>query len=252
MSQFDEPSQRDREWRRARRDAYPAEEGRVPEPLGYINYRQDEEDTGSHLNPEWRRERATQGRQRRATNKAYTSPQEFQLWLQRGGWVAVALIGVLVIGLLAVLLWQNHQTRVVTNPFESEAAQSQSGGESAGGGVAPGAGQEAGAAGAASDADTLTEVFEQPTVTPLPEQPAAAAGGETFVVSGTGTQGLFLRSGAGTDNPTIGTLPEGTEVTKVGEDVPGPNYVWRNVRGTTASGETQEGWVAVDFLQPAP
>jgi hypothetical protein len=46
----------------------------------------------------------------------------------------------------------------------------------------------------------------------------------------------------------LATLPEGTRVETLGNEHIGPNYVWYKVRGP----EGQEGWVAIDWLQPAP
>ncbi|NJK79488.1 MAG: SH3 domain-containing protein [Chloroflexaceae bacterium] len=57
-----------------------------------------------------------------------------------------------------------------------------------------------------------------------------------------------MRSGPSTDSQVLGTLSDGTVVEQIAEDSIGPNYAWRNVRAPDGA----EGWVAVDFLQPAP
>jgi hypothetical protein len=72
--------------------------------------------------------------------------------------------------------------------------------------------------------------------------------GAAFVVINTGDLGLFLRADHSTEAQVIETLPDGTRVEKVGEDFTGPDRVWRNVK--VPSG--QQGWVAVEYLQPAP
>jgi hypothetical protein len=173
---------------------------------------------------------------RRSATATLSSPQEFQLWLQRGGWMVIALAALVVVLALVFLLMQTRADN--PNPFSSTSPGT--GQVSAGGGDA-----EAPAAGGDTE---LQEVFTQPTVTPQPATEQPAASGEFFVVSGTGTNGLFLRPGPSTDGAPIKTLPEGTRVEKIGEDEFGANFVWRPVRGPDGA----EGWVAVDFLQPAP
>ncbi len=68
-----------------------------------------------------------------------------------------------------------------------------------------------------------------------------------FVVINTGGQGLFLRPQPNRNNQPIATLPDGTRVEQIGDDVVGADFVWRPVR--TPDG--LEGYVAVDFLAPA-
>lgn len=101
---------------------------------------------------------------------------------------------------------------------------------------------------AAPSADAGVGVVPQP-VESVPgtdpgQQPAPAAG-QAFVVTNTGVEGLFLRSGPGVD-PPLATLPEGTRVEWTGESQNDGTREWRKVR--TDQGE---GWVAADFLQPA-
>ena len=69
----------------------------------------------------------------------------------------------------------------------------------------------------------------------------------TFVVSGTGEQGLFLRAGPSTQEATVATLPEGTRVEALGEEQNDGTRTWHKVR--TPQGE---GWVAADFIIPEP
>ena len=81
----------------------------------------------------------------------------------------------------------------------------------------------------------------QPTEAPAP------AAGQAFVVAGTGTEGLFLRPEASTEGAPLSTLPEGTRVEALGEEVNDGTRTWTRV--STPQGE---GWVAADFLVPAP
>ncbi len=81
------------------------------------------------------------------------------------------------------------------------------------------------------------------------QQPPAAAPGGAFVVTGTGTEGLFLRRDHVVDPANIlGTLPEGTRVQSLGEVFDDGTRQWQRV--TTE--QFGEGWVASNFLQPAP
>ncbi|HEX6288146.1 MAG TPA: SH3 domain-containing protein [Herpetosiphonaceae bacterium] len=77
------------------------------------------------------------------------------------------------------------------------------------------------------------------------QQPPSPAGG-AFAVTGTGTEGLFLRQEHSTSAQILGTLPEGTRVESLGETFNDGTRDWLKVR--TPLGE---GWVAQQFLQPA-
>lgn len=176
------------------------------------------------VNPGWRNERST-GRKPARRGALPSSPQEFQLWLQAGGWRYLAGIAALVVVLLIALLAfaRNDQREAGLPPVgEEQPAVSQP--------VLGGAG---------SESDAL------PTVTPAPPTPAQPS---FFVVTGTAGQGLFLRPQPSTEGDPLTTLPDGTRVEQVGEDVPGADRVWRKVRAP----DGQEGYVAVDFLTPAP
>jgi hypothetical protein len=76
---------------------------------------------------------------------------------------------------------------------------------------------------------------------------AGGEGGRTFVVSGTGTSGLFLRADHSTSSQTLATLPDGTKVEVTGPDFQDGSRTWKKVK--TDKGE---GWVASDFLVAAP
>lgn len=172
------------------------------------------------VNPGWRKERTGSSRApRRGALPA--SPQEFQLWLQAGGWRYMAGIGLLlvvfVIALLAFARNDQREAGVLGAPVPTAVS-----GE-AGSGLAPGL----------------------PTVTPEPPSPAPPA---RFVVTGTGGQGLFLRPQPSGDGAALATLPDGTVVEQVGADVTGADRLWRQVRAP----DGQQGYVAADFLTPAP
>jgi hypothetical protein len=230
---FDEPSRRRYEQRRAarRRKAETSEEPAVVS--GETSGR-----TTTPLRPDWRAGRTTRAGGRRSATATLASPQEFQLWLQRGGWMVIALAALVVVLALVFLLMQTRADS--PNPFSSTSPGT--------GQVSAGGDGNSGAPAATGGDTELQEIFEQPTVTPPPPTEPPAASGEFFVVSGTGTNGLFLRPEPSTNGNPIKTLPEGTRLEKIGEDEFGANFVWRPVRDP----EGAEGWVAVDYLQSAP
>ncbi len=177
------------------------------------------------VNPGWRRDRsasAPRSNRRRIAGAPSGSPQEFQLWLQKGGWMYVAGAAVLVIVLLiAALAWtrgddQRRSPQITQRPTAA---------------TAPGSG----------NLQPLATATTAPPTAALPAAPAA------FTVTGTGELGLFLRSDPSTASTALETLPDGTRVEKIGDDFTGPDRVWRRVRAPSG----QEGWVAVEFLRPA-
>jgi hypothetical protein len=151
--------------------------------------------------------------------------QEIPLWLQQGGWRFIAAAAVLFVFLLSLLLWNNRSAQSISNNGELPA-----------GGGADVAGNPDGA----TDSD--------PLAVPSTAPPTAPPTPDVFVVSGTAGEGLFLRSEPDRNAVVLETLPEGTNVEQIGEENPGPNYVWRHVRAPSG----QEGWVAAEWLQPAP
>jgi hypothetical protein len=100
--------------------------------------------------------------------------------------------------------------------------------------------------------DASTSETPNSTVQPEPAPSEIAttgeAAGEAFIVVNTSSNGIFLRPEPSSENMPIETLPEGTRVEQIGADIVGNNFVWRHVR--VPSG--QEGWIAIDFLEPAP
>lgn len=180
------------------------------------------------VNPGWRSERS--GSRRAARRGALpASPQEFQLWLQAGGWRYLAGIAVLLVVLLIALLAftrseQRESGLGLDQPAPTTASEPALGG---------------------TGGDTGAPVAGLPTVTLPPPTPAVA---QRFVVTGTAGQGLFLRPAPSTDGAPLTTLPDGTVVEQIGSDVAGGDRVWRQVRAP----DGQEGYVAADFLTSAP
>jgi hypothetical protein len=79
-----------------------------------------------------------------------------------------------------------------------------------------------------------------------PGQQPVNAGGGAFTVSGTGSEGLFLRQDHSTTAQVLATLPEGTKIESLGDTFNDGSRDWLKVR--SAQGE---GWVAKQYLQPA-
>lgn len=83
---------------------------------------------------------------------------------------------------------------------------------------------------------------------PMPEPPAVELpdlrAGDAVRVT-TGSENLFLRSGAGTGNTVLARLPHGTTLTVDSAPVASGSYAWVRVR--TSTGQT--GWVATDFIE---
>ena len=172
-------------------------------------------------------------RQRQSSARVY--PQRFgemarkvdnrQIFLAAGGIIA------LLVALLAYRAYRN------TDPVVDDAT-TPSGGE-------------------AQQVEPTLDLGEAPagafvTVAPLglvepTAPPAVSGGGGAFVVAGTGTEGLFLRPAASLDGAPLGTLPEGTRVEALGEEINDGARTWKKV--STPQGE---GWVAADFLVAAP
>ncbi|NJN16169.1 MAG: SH3 domain-containing protein [Oscillochloris sp.] len=179
------------------------------------------------VNPGWRSDRSSTRPMRRSRSGLPSSPQEFQLWLQAGGWRYIAGIALLLVVLLIALLafGRNDQRDVGLGLNQDPEPIATTLPES-------GAGADVGA---------------QPIPAPEPTAvPQATV--QNFIVTGTGDLGLFLRPAPNTDNEPLATLADGTQVEQIGPDTPGSNYVWRQIR--TPDG--LEGWVAIEFLQPVP
>lgn len=81
-----------------------------------------------------------------------------------------------------------------------------------------------------------------------PSSPTATPGLVQLRVVNSRGDGLSVRSAPDSTLRPTKTLPEGTIVTVIGEDVVGPVQTWKHVRGPDGT----EGWVRADFLQPVP
>jgi hypothetical protein len=174
----------------------------------------------------WRPERS--GRRRKSVSVP-TSRQELALWLQYGGWRIVLTTAAVVIIVILVLFFLRGLSQ--TPPV----------------GLTPTA---------------EPAVFDQPliepqaSVTPVisPTASIIAQGvggtdeGARFRITGTGSEGLFLRPDHSSNNPPIKTLPEGAIVMIIGDDFSGPDRVWKHIRDLDGT----EGWAAADFLQAVP
>ena len=104
-----------------------------------------------------------------------------------------------------------------------------------------------------------TATVEQATPTPIPTStpaptrdlsnpPDEITVGYYAVVSGTGDAGLTLRGGPSTDNVRLLRAPEGTLMQIIGGPETGGDFQWWEVRLLDGA----EGWVAGDFIAPAP
>lgn len=191
----------------------PARSGRRSGNTDRLNARAADE-AGTPLRRDWRSSRSTNRPPRRAAALP-SSWQEFVIWLQHGGGLKYVAGGLLVFFVLLVAMVMLSS------------------------GVKP------------MPSDTAGATLEpQPSVTPALGEPPTpellTQTGAQFQVSGTDTEGLFLRPDHSSEGAPITTLPEGTVVTVVGQDFVGPDRVWKNVR--TADG--LEGWVASDFVKP--
>jgi hypothetical protein len=87
---------------------------------------------------------------------------------------------------------------------------------------------------------TPTSVTQVETAAPI------SIGSQTKVV-GTGGAGLNVRSGAGTGNARIKTLPDGTVVEVIGGPKEADGFTWWQIRDQ--AGVT--GWVVAKFLSPS-
>ena len=94
-------------------------------------------------------------------------------------------------------------------------------------------------------ADPNAVVPTQAPAQTQPDQPPPAASGARFAITGTGTEGLFLRDAPG--GTILKTMPEGTAVEKLGEQTI-DGLLWFNVREPGGL----EGWSASTYMVQAP
>ena len=183
---------------------------------------------------------ATRPVQRRARQRnARVYPQRFGNLAGRLDTREILIIGgaviVLLIALLAWRAYSQRSTSAATGLDNLTGGQTgaQATVEATAASGVPGFGQSATA--------TSSSVSTQSTATPTP------AAGQTLVVTGTGVAGLFLRADHSTQSNSLATLPEGTKVETLGEEFNDGTRIWKKVK--TDKGE---GWVASQFLTPAP
>jgi Bacterial SH3 domain len=205
------------------RESEPTRRDRRSEP----NPIADETAEWPQANIDWRARGAGRGTQKRkAAAGVPGSPQEIQIWLQNGGWKLVAGAAAFFIVLLIALLAMARNDQRTAGTFGEERAIT----------AEP-------MLGAGSDPvliDLTPTVIIQPTATPAAPQ--------FFVVVNTGEQGLNLRADHTTDAAILTFYNDGEQLEQIGEDFIGSDRLWRQVRGP----DGLEGWVAADFLQPAP
>ncbi len=184
--------------------------------------------------------RSQQRRQRQAGSQVYT--QRFGEMAQRldNRTIMIALGAILLI-LALLLVWRAMNRNTTADSFEgatatafaNEAATPIFSDPAAGAFATVGPGVDPG-----------TGISTEPN--PVPTAATNPTGG-AFVVAGTGTEGLFLRSEASSASNIVATLPEGTEITATGEETSDGTRTWKKVQ--TPQGE---GWVAADFVVPKP
>jgi hypothetical protein len=179
------------------------------------------------INADWRSAKMSTRTPRR-TSALPRSPQEFQLWLQKGGWRYGVVLAVLVMGvLIAILASARSAQREAGLGFSSNPS----------------------IADTVPTVDPAAPIIGQPPADVVSEpEPAPVTSFGAFTVTGTSGQGLLLRPDPSRNGAPITTIPDGARVEQIGADTPGGDFVWRQIR--TADGF--EGWVAIDFLVPAP
>ena len=155
-------------------------------------------------------------------------------------WMAVGgLLGILIgAGAVLVVLWSrgNRTTTVLTFPT-------------------PTTGTTASASPVPSPTATPTVVATavvaataEPAPSPLPVEPpqeSSRGAAERVVVTGTGDDGLNIRSEPSGAAGRVKTLPDGAELEVIGADREVDGRTWRNVRDPS---DGASGWAAADFL----
>ena len=173
-----------------------------------------------------------------------TSPFSTQ---RLGSWAAspdnsrkLLMIGAAVIGFLLLIAVINIASRAYNTADTTEETANES----------PVASVEIGGitTGPLASADLGTapqQATNIPGTDPGQQQPASPSNG-TFVVTGTGAEGLFLRQDHSTSAQILATLPEGTRIESLGETFNDGTLDWLKVRA-----QPGEGWVAQKYVQPA-
>lgn len=176
------------------------------------------------------------GQRRQRQSNARVNPQRFSQMAQRVDNRQIFIIGgILIVLLVALLVWR------AVRPSDGTPAT----------GI-PGTTQE-------TDPNATpgpsfiqqTPGTEATSIAPIEiaTAPAAtASSGASLVVTGTGSEGLFLRADPNTNGAPVTTLPEGTKLEDLGEQQNDGTYTWKKVRAPSG----QEGWVAANYVVTAP
>ncbi|ABX06850.1 SH3 domain-containing protein [Herpetosiphon sp.] len=184
--------------------------------------RKDDQSWQGMVNNDWRSDR-------RRVSTSRTSPidtfntQGVASWLSKGGYRYVVIATVVVIVLIIFILYSNR-------PGQTDDPNGNN-------------------TGLNLPNQPTAEIIVGPSPTPeglIPtDNTQIPSEGPIFAVTGTGSDGLFLRDQPGGN--IVKTMPEGTQLTKLSEqDING--ILWYQVREV----ETQiEGWCSAQFLVPA-
>lgn len=218
MSNYDKQSPHERLTRSARRSRETAApETRRRERPGSSPEAEGEEQTIPLRH--WRRDRVSRTKGWYSFGFFPTSPQELQLWLQKGGWLFLVGGAFLLLLLFGTVIVNKRQNRL----------------------------QNAQSTNFATPSPFVAEALPPslPTPTGLPATPTIKP--TFFVVVNTNGQGLFLRLEHSAESQPLETLVDGMRLEQIDYDFVGPTFAWRKVRTPTG----KEGWVAADWLQPA-
>lgn len=207
----------------------------------------DQDDSWQQMvNPDWRapRRRASPRASASASRMRMPDPQRIGTWMNQGGTRIIIGVAAAVVILFVLLLVYN----IKSAPTETAGVNQPSS-------ELPGITNQQPTAPiivGTGVPNPATTGQQPPAVPPTSgEQPAAPQPGgnaQRLVVTNTGVEGLFLREQPSTGANILKTLPEGTQVEKLGEqDADGRR--WLNVRDVESS---LVGWAAADFLLPAP
>ena len=89
-----------------------------------------------------------------------------------------------------------------------------------------------------------------PTITPVPTPPTALVPGVYAKIVGTGTAGVSMRAGPGTNNARVNVAPEESVVLLLDgprADENQQEFVWWYIRDADGN----EGWAVQEFLEPS-
>lgn len=189
------------------------------------------------VNPDWRApRRRTATRPGLGAGKVrMPDPQRIGNWMNQGGAKIIAGVAAGFVVLFLVLLLINRPSgsaQLTPTPSVNLGLGTETG-DPGGGPIIQG---------------TPPAPTADPNQQPPPDsgQPPAAS---LVVVTNTGVEGLFMREQPVPGATILETLPEGSQVEKLGEQQSADGRLWFNVRNPATG---QSGWSAADFLSPAP